>query len=86
MHNDRVSGRNGHDIHILVDVEPMMDSDEALPVWLAHAGAWQLELQARTACTVYLGWLGPNEPAVPSLGDGEFAPRSVGVWSSKDDE
>lgn len=86
MRNDYVSKRKGNDVYILVDVEPVMDSDEALPVLLAHADAWQLELQARTAFTVHIGWLGPDEPAVPSLVDGEFAPRSVGVWSSKDDE
>ena len=80
-----VGERKANDIHVLVDVEPVMDSEEILPVWLAHSGAWQLELQARIACTVHLGWLGSDETAIPSFIGDRFAPRSVGVLFSRDE-
>jgi hypothetical protein len=82
---DDVDERGGSEIHILLDVEPVMDSEEILPVWLAHSGAWQLELQARTARTVHLGWLSPGEAAIPSLVGGRLTPRSIGVWFSRND-
>lgn len=49
---DDVDEREGSEIHVVVELEPVTDSEEVLPVWLARSGAWQLELQARTACTV----------------------------------
>lgn len=85
MRDDDVGERKRNDIYVLVDVEPVMDSEEILPVWLAHSSAWQLELQARTACTVHLGWLGPVETAIPSLAGGGVTPRSIGVWFSRND-
>ena len=85
MRDDDVGERKGNDICVLVDVEPVMDSEEILPVWQAHSGAWQLELQARIACTVHLGWLGPDETAIPSSVRGGVAPRSIGVWFSGSD-
>jgi hypothetical protein len=76
-------GQSVSDIYVLLDVEPAMDSDEVLPVWLAHSGAWQVELQARTARTVHLDWLEPYETAATphSMGDGVLL-RSIGVWYS----
>ena len=85
MRDDEVGEPKGNDIYVLVDVEPVMDSEEVLPVWLAHSGAWQLELQARTACTVHLGWLGPDETAIPSFVGDRFAPRSIGVLFSRNE-
>ena len=85
MRDDDVVERKGNDIYVLVDVEPVMDSEEILPVWLAHSVAWQLELQARTACTVHLGWLGPDETAIPSFVGDKFAPRSIGVLFSRNE-
>jgi hypothetical protein len=85
MRDDEVGEPKGNHIHVLVDVEPVMDSEEILPVWLAHSGAWQLELQARTACTVHLGWLGPDETAIPSFAGDRLALRSIGVLFSRND-
>ena len=85
MRDYDVGERKGKDIYVLVDVEPVMDSEEILPVWLAHSGGWQLELQARTACTVHLGWLRPDEATVPNSVGGGAAARSIGVWFSGND-
>ncbi len=80
-----VHEREESEIHVLVDVEPVMDSEEILPVWLAHSAAWQLELQARTACRVHLGWLSPDQAAISSLIGEGIARRSIGVWFSRND-
>jgi hypothetical protein len=85
MRDYDVGEPKGNDIYVLVDVEPVMDSEEGLPVWLAHSGAWQLELQARTACTVHLGWLHPDETTVLNSVGGGAAARSIGVWFSRND-
>lgn len=65
LHDEGAGGRNG--IHVLVDVEPVMESEEVLPVWLANADAWQCELQAMAACPVSLGSMGPYEAPLPGL-------------------
>lgn len=85
VHNGDVGERDANDIYVLLDVEPVMDSEEVLPVWLARRGAWQLELQARAARTVHLGWLGPDDTAIPDSADGGTARRNIGVWFSRSD-
>ena len=85
MQDDKVDEPKGNDIYVLVDVEPVMDSEEILPVWLVHSGEWQLELQARIACKVHLRWLAPDETAMPSSVGNGFAPRSIGVLFSRND-
>jgi hypothetical protein len=39
---------------------PVGDSDETLPVWIAHCDAWRSELIALTGRPVRLDWLGPD--------------------------
>lgn len=46
------------EVHVLVDISPVPDSDEVWPAWLAHSGAWRRELQARIPYAVHLGLLG----------------------------
>jgi hypothetical protein len=85
VHDDDVGELRTKDLYVLVDVEPVMDSNEVLPVWLAHSGACRLELQARTACTVHIGWLGPDETAIPGLAADGIPARRIGVRFSKND-
>ena len=39
---------------------PVADSDETLPVWMAHCDAWHRELIERTGRPVRLDWLDPD--------------------------
>jgi len=39
---------------------PVGDSEETLPVWIAHCDAWRRELVALTGRSVHLEWLGPD--------------------------
>lgn len=68
-------------LHVFLDVEPVMDSEEVLPVWLTHAQGWQLQLQTMTGCTVYLGHLHPYETTATVERRAGLAPFMVGAWS-----
>lgn len=39
---------------------PVADSEETLPVWLAHCDAWRRELLELTGRSVRLDWLDPD--------------------------
>ena len=39
---------------------PVADSEETLPVWIAHCEAWRRELVALIGRAVRLDWLGPD--------------------------
>ena len=39
---------------------PVADSEETLPVWIAHGDAWRRELTELTGRSVRLDWLGPD--------------------------
>jgi hypothetical protein len=71
----------GAELHVLVDLEPVMDSEETAPVWLSCADGWELELRARTARTVHLTWMEPHEFVLPAIERGAIAlPR---IWVSE---
>jgi hypothetical protein len=73
----------GSEIYVLIDVEPAMDSEETLPVWLAHCDAWQRELKARTACKVHLERRASSEAPVASWTSGRAERQCIEVWSSR---
>jgi predicted nucleotidyltransferase len=47
-------------LDIAVELEPVPDSEETLPVWIANSGKWQSQLQRDTALTVDLDWFDPD--------------------------
>jgi len=52
-------------LHVLLDVEPVMDSDENLPVWLANSRIWESQLEQATGCDIHLGDLQGADLALP---------------------
>jgi hypothetical protein len=76
-------GMQGEDaeLHVLVDLEPVMDSEETVPVWLSCADRWEGQLRARTARTVHLAWMEPHELVMLAIERGAIAlPR---IWVSE---
>ena len=41
-------------LRVIIALEPTLDNDDILPVWLANVGAWSHDLQLRTGNSVYL--------------------------------
>lgn len=54
------SHRPDSDIDIAVELEPVADSEEALAVWMSHAGAWRWQLQSGISPKVDLEWFDPD--------------------------
>lgn len=52
-------------IELLAELQPAADSEEALAAWLANAGRWRRELQARLGLGVNLDWLDPDGTTGP---------------------
>jgi len=49
-----VSERGDDGVAVALEVQPVADSDETLPVWIANSEKWRLELEARIGRTVDL--------------------------------
>jgi hypothetical protein len=45
---------------VAVAPRPVADSEETLPVWIAHCDAWRRELIELTGRSVRLDWHGPD--------------------------
>jgi len=62
VYGSRAKGthRPDSDIDIAVELEPVADSEEALTVWMAHAGAWRWQLQSGISPKVDLEWFDPD--------------------------
>ncbi|HZM36294.1 MAG TPA: hypothetical protein VFC18_17635 [Burkholderiales bacterium] len=57
------------DIHVVVALRPVCDSDDVSPIWLAKCNRWQKQLQALIGRRVHLDWFdGGSE--VPSCAEG----------------
>ena len=59
-------------LSIALELQPVGDSEETLPLWLAHCEQWRRELASRLGREVDLGWLDPDEAArvnQPRLGE-----------------
>jgi uncharacterized protein len=52
--------RPDSDIDIAVELEPVVDSEEALPYWIAYSEKWQSQLQRELAYPVDLDWFDPD--------------------------
>jgi hypothetical protein len=53
-------------IELLAELQPAVDGEEALAVWLANAGRWRGELEARFHEPVNLDWFDPDGAVGPS--------------------
>ena len=52
--------RTDSDLDIAVEIEPVADSEETLPVWMANSDKWQSELQQHISFAVDLEWFDPD--------------------------
>jgi hypothetical protein len=48
--------RGGDEITVAIEVEPVVDSEETLVLWLANSDQWQSQLQEQTRSPVSLEW------------------------------
>lgn len=53
------------DIHVVVALAPVCDSDDITPIWLARCIGWQRHLQGLLGCRVRLDWFDGDTEAVP---------------------
>jgi hypothetical protein len=56
---------NGRDIHVVVALIPVCDSDDISPIWLAKCTSWQRQLQRLIGRRVLLDWLDEATELVP---------------------
>lgn len=54
-----------HDIHVIVALAPVCDSDDITPIWLARCTGWQRHLQRLIGSRVQLDWFDGDTEAVP---------------------
>lgn len=52
-------------IELLAELQPAVDSEEALGVWVANGGRWRRELQSRLGQSVNLDWFDPDGTTGP---------------------
>jgi hypothetical protein len=53
------------DLHVVVALAPVCDSDDISPIWLARCNDWQRNLQDLTGARVRLDWFDGDTEAVP---------------------
>lgn len=58
---------DARDIHIVVALAPVCDSDDTSPIWFARAPGWQRELQQRIGRRVHLASLDTDTNAIPGV-------------------
>jgi hypothetical protein len=61
------------EVHVVVGVAPVCDSDDISPIWLARSGAWQRQLQRLIGRTVHLDCFDAATEVVPSAEEPEGA-------------
>ena len=54
-----------HDIHVIVALAPVGDSDDITPIWLARCNGWQRHLQTLIGSRVRLDWFDGDTETVP---------------------
>ena len=57
------------DIHVIVALTPVCDSDDISPIWLARCTGWQKHLQRLVGCRVHLDWFDGDAEAEPCAED-----------------
>lgn len=58
----------GSGTDVAVELQPVADSEETLPVWMANCEQWRRELQDRTGQAVRLEWRDPDVAPDPDAG------------------
>lgn len=53
------------DIHVIVALTPVSDSDDISPIWLARCTDWQRHLQRLIGRRVHLDWFDRDTEVVP---------------------
>jgi hypothetical protein len=66
-HDDR------RDIHVVVALTPVNDSDDIGPIWLARCAGWERDLQGLIGHRVHLEWFDGDTELVPCAEDAERA-------------
>jgi len=61
------------DIHVIVVLTPVCDSDDISPIWLARATGWQRHLQDLIGRRVHLDWFDGVTGVEPWAQDAEHA-------------
>ena len=56
-------------IDVVVELEPVTDSEESITVWLANSEAWQRQLRSRVLPNIDLDWFDPDGSTEPRSGD-----------------
>ena len=58
--------RSDREVELALEVEPVADSEETIPVWLSNRERWRGELEQRLGQSVDLEWFDPDgsTPAV----------------------
>jgi hypothetical protein len=56
----RNAKRGYADISLLLELQPVGDSEETLATWMAHCNAWSREIQAELGEPVDLDWYDPD--------------------------
>ena len=64
---------DARDIHVIVALTPVCDSDDISPIWLARCSGWQRDLQRLIGRRVHLDWFDGDTEVVPCAEDPEHA-------------
>jgi hypothetical protein len=64
---------DARDIHVVVALAPVCDSDDTSPIWLARCTSWQRQLQRLIGRRVHLEWFDGDTEVVPCAEDPEHA-------------
>jgi hypothetical protein len=68
VYEARRPGRdNAEDMHVVVAIGPVCDSDDIGPIWLARSAGWRRDLQRLIGRTVLLDWFDGDTEAAPCL-------------------
>ena len=62
------TAETGRDIHVVVALAPVCDSDDMSPIWLAKGNGWQSQLQMLIGRRVQLDCFDENTDTVPCEG------------------
>jgi hypothetical protein len=61
------------DIHVVVALRPVCDSDDISPIWLARCTGWQRQLEKLIGRRVRLDWFDGDTEVVPCAEDPDHA-------------
>jgi hypothetical protein len=70
---------DARDVHVVVALMRVCDSDDISPIWLAKCTGWQSELQRLIGRRVHLDWFDADTEAVPCAEDARVCLASI-AW------